>query len=104
MKTFSAGRRPRRGQILVGAILLMLMLLIMVPAMVQWVQQESRLSVKDRKATTAFNLAETAVDRGYWKAKSSTGTIAQTMAGMSLAGLRQKCCGAQFRKRLIFLT
>lgn len=76
----------RRGQILVGVVLLLLVLLIMVPALVQWVQQDSRASVKDRRATTAFNLASAAVDRGYWKAKSSTGTIAMALAGVPIVG------------------
>jgi Tfp pilus assembly protein PilX len=75
-----------RAQTLVGAALLMLVLLIMVPAVVQWVRQEALMSVKDQKNTTAFNLAQAAVQRGYWKAKSSTGTIALALAGQSLLG------------------
>ena len=79
-------RTSRAGQVLVGVVLLMLVLLIIVPAVVQWVQQEARMSVKDRKTATAFNLAEAAVDRGYWKAKSSTGTIADALSGDAIAG------------------
>lgn len=78
--------RDRTGQILVGVIMVMLLLLLIVPALVQWVQQEAKLSVKDRKATLAFNLAQAAVDRGYWAAKSSTGSIAQVLAGVPLTG------------------
>ena len=75
-----------RGQVLVGVILVLMALLIMVPALVQWVQNESRISVKDQKASLAFNLAEAAVDRGYWKIKSSTSTCDMAMNGVALAG------------------
>lgn len=82
----TANRDSSRGQILVAVVLAMVALLIMVPALVQWVRQEAKLSVKDRKSTTAFNLAQAAVDRGFWKAKSSTGTIAMALAGTPIAG------------------
>ncbi len=74
------------GQILVGTLLLMLLLLAIVPAVVQWVQSEARTSVKNQKSTAALNLAEAAVNRGYWKAKSSTGTFAEMSAGTPFPG------------------
>ncbi len=86
MKTSSAGLQNRRGQILVVVLVLMAVLLVIVPTLVKWLQHNSKMSVKDRKATTAFNLAETAVDRGYWKAKSSTGTIAMALASTVITG------------------
>lgn len=76
----------RRGQILVGVILVMMALLIMVPALVRWVQQESKISVKDRKSATAFNLAQAAVERGMWKLKSSTTTWTNASTGVTIAG------------------
>lgn len=78
--------RGSGGQVLAGVVLLMLLLVTMVPTVVLWMQHEARLTVKSRKTTTALNLAQTAVDRGYWKAKSSTGTIAQALSGQSIAG------------------
>lgn len=86
MKSFSTVRQSRRGQILVGILVLVAILLITIPTMVRWLQNNSILAVKDRKGTTAFNLAEAAIDRGYWKAKSSTGTIAMALAGTVIAG------------------
>ena len=74
------------GQILVTTLLLMLLLLAIVPAVVQWVQSEARASVKNQKSTAALNLAEAAVNRGYWKAKSSTGTFAEMSAGTPFPG------------------
>ncbi len=71
----------RRGQVLVGVILLLLVLLIMVPALVQWTQIDTKASVQNAKTNIAFNLAQAAVERGMWKAKSSTGTWQAIVAG-----------------------
>jgi hypothetical protein len=65
--------RAVAGQVLVGVLILSICLVILVTAMVYWVQQESRTSVKHKKSTAAFHLAEAAVDRGRWKLQE-TGT------------------------------
>lgn len=67
-------------------ILLFALLMIIVPLMVKWVQNDTKLSVKDQKAGIAFNMAEAAVDRGYWKVKGSTITFGSVMSGVPLAG------------------
>jgi len=69
-----------------AVIIILLFLLIVVPVLVKWTQQDSKASVKDQKTSAAFSLAEAAVDRGNWKVKSSTATFAQVMAGSILAG------------------
>lgn len=79
-------RGPESGQVLAGVVLLMLILMIIVPAMVQWVRNDTKMSVKDRKATIAFNLAQAGIDRAYWKLKSSTSTWANALDGITLAG------------------
>jgi hypothetical protein len=79
-------RHRLSGQILVGATLLILMLLILIPLLIQWSQDESRWAVKDQQTTTTFNLAEGAVDRGMWKLKSATSTWAAAAAGTVIAG------------------
>ena len=78
--------RGRRGQILAGVVLLIMVLLVIVPAMVAWVRQDVRMAVKDKKTTSAFNLAEAGLDRAYWKLKSSTSTWADAREGVVLAG------------------
>jgi hypothetical protein len=78
--------RGQKGQILAGVVMISAVLLIIVPAMVYWVQQDMRASVKDRKTTAAFNLAEAGVDRAYWKLKSSTSTWAAARAGVPISG------------------
>lgn len=79
-------RRPARGQVLPGVIMIVMVLLIIIPAMVAWVQQDVKIAVKDKQTTTAFNLAEAGIDRAYWKLKSSTTTWANARAGIALAG------------------
>lgn len=76
----------QRGQILVGVTILVLVLLILVPLLVQWSSQESKWAVKDQQTTTAFNIAEGAVDRGMWKLKSATGTWQSALAGTVIPG------------------
>jgi len=78
--------KNRKGFILPVVILVFVLLMLIVPVMVRWVQDDTKLSVKDQKASIAFNLAEAAVDRGYWKVKGSTITFGSVMAGAPLAG------------------
>ena len=80
--------KNRKGFLLIGVLLTFLLLLIIVPVMVKWVQNDTKISVKDQKAGIAFDLAEAAVDRGYWKVKSSTSTFAGIMNGVTIAGYR----------------
>ncbi len=63
------GTRPKgeEGFILVGVIALSIALIILVTAMTVWVRNEAHISAKQGQSTTAFHLAEAAVDRGRWK-------------------------------------
>ncbi|HNW44972.1 MAG TPA: hypothetical protein PKI19_10740 [Elusimicrobiales bacterium] len=67
--------KNRKGFLLVGVLFAFLFLMIIVPVMVRWIQDDTKMSVKDQKTSAAFGLAEAAVDRGYWKVKSSTSTF-----------------------------
>lgn len=75
-----------KGQILAGAVLLLTVLLILVPAVIYWVQNESHWGVSEEQTTTAFDLADAAVQRGYWEVHSSTITCAEALAGQTIAG------------------
>ncbi len=66
--------------------MLLLVLLIMIPALVQWTQVESKGAVKNQKATTSFNLAQAAVERGLWKIQSTTQTWADASTGTVITG------------------
>jgi hypothetical protein len=78
--------KKKKGFLLVMVMFILLFLVIIVPVMVQWVKDDTKISVKDQKASFAFQLAEAAVDRGYWKVKSSTTTFNQVSEGGSIAG------------------
>ncbi|MBI5211591.1 MAG: pilus assembly PilX N-terminal domain-containing protein [Elusimicrobia bacterium] len=71
----------RGGQILVGVIVIMLILAVLVPTMVMYVQNESKWSMKQTRNMTAFQIAEAGVDRGFRKISESTTTWASAMAG-----------------------
>ncbi len=86
MKQTTGVRGERRGQVLAGVVLIMMVLLILIPAMVQWVQIESKGSVSSQKTTRAFNLAEAAIERGYWKVKGSTASFNQASIGTVIPG------------------
>ncbi len=62
------------GQILVGVIIVMLMLAIIVPVMVTYVQNEARWGLKQSRSMTAYQIAEAGVDRGMRRISESTVT------------------------------
>jgi hypothetical protein len=82
----AARRTGERGQVLAGVILLVMVLLVIIPALVEWVQNDMKASVNDRKSTVAFNLASAGIDRAYWKLKGSTTTWANALDGVPLSG------------------
>lgn len=69
------------GQVLVGVLLLMMVLLITVPFLVESLQRESRWSVKEKKSTTAFHLAEAGIDRAVWKLNERAANWTDAAAG-----------------------
>lgn len=78
--------RSRDGQVLAGVVIIMVLLMMLVPAIVTWVQQDVRQAVKDQRSTGAFNLAEAGIERGMWKLKSSTTTWASAVQGVVIPG------------------
>jgi hypothetical protein len=78
----------RRGQMLVGVLLLMMILAIIVPAMVTYLQNEAKWSVKQGQNSNAFQLAEAAVDRGFQKLTESTSTWKSLQGGESIPYFR----------------
>lgn len=64
--------RPRAGQMAITMVITsLLLLLIMIPLLDKYVRNEAKWSVKERKSTVAFHLAEAGLDRAYWKLKES---------------------------------
>jgi hypothetical protein len=75
-----------KGFALFAVILLMSILLIMGPAMVKWLRNESKWAAKEQKNLNAFNLAETGLDRGQWALKISTTNWTAAIRGQAIAG------------------
>lgn len=75
-----------RGQVLIGVIVLLIIIAVMVPSMVRYVQDEAKWSVKQAQNTNAFQLAEAAVDRGYQKITESTNTWISIQNGTAVSG------------------
>ncbi len=69
------------GQVLIAVIVLMAILAISLPAIIQFVQNESRWTVKETRTTRAFQLAEAAVERGFQKIITSSSTWSSIQAG-----------------------
>ncbi|MDX6771088.1 MAG: hypothetical protein SF051_16270 [Elusimicrobiota bacterium] len=86
MRSLLSRRDGRSGQVLAGVVMLLLLLMIIVPAMVKWVQEDTKMAVKDSKASHAFALAEAAVDRGMWKLKSTTTTWENAVSAIQIPG------------------
>ncbi len=78
--------RTRKGFILPAVMLAFVFLMVIIPIMVKWVQEDTRISTKDQQSSYAFNLAEAAVERAYWKLKSSTSTFDAAANGNPLPG------------------
>src|ERR1019366_1333872 len=79
-------RQSEQGQILPIVIACLLMLTIVLFGLVNWIQNDTKLSVKEQKSTTAINFAEAGVDRGSWKLQSSTSTWVTAAAGTIIPG------------------
>lgn len=64
----------RRGQLLIGVIIMMIVLAIMIPAMVSYLQNEARWTLKEDRSVHAFQLAEAGIDKAFRKISESTAT------------------------------
>jgi hypothetical protein len=74
-------RFGRRGQILPGAVAMLTILAIMVPAIILWVQRENVFASKQSRNTTAFHLAEAGAEKAYLFISMSTTTWTSIQAG-----------------------
>jgi hypothetical protein len=79
-------RRNESGQLLIGAIVLLLVVAISVPAIISYVQDESRWTTRQLRTTRAFQLAEGAVEQGYQRVIISTTIWGEVQAGIAQTG------------------
>ncbi len=78
-------KRTRDGQIIIGAIVLLVVLAILVPSIITYVQNEGRWTQKEERTTMAFQLAEAGVERGFQQVIQSTTVWASLQAGGTIA-------------------
>jgi len=78
--------RRVRGQVLPIVIITLMVLTLVVYALVNWVQTDTRLAVKTQKTTSAINFAEAGLDRGTWKLQSTTVTWNSASIGAPITG------------------
>jgi hypothetical protein len=74
------------GQVIIGAIVLLVILAILIPGLISYIQNEAKWTVKEQRTTRAFQLAESAVERGFQKIIQSTGVWNTLQSGGVLAG------------------
>lgn len=77
-----------RGAVLAGVLMALLLLMIFIPPMVVFVQNEAVQTVKQKRATTAFYAAMAGVDRVLYHLKSSTATFDDVLDGNPPGGYK----------------
>jgi hypothetical protein len=76
-------RAQSKGQILPGAVAILTILAVMIPAIVMWVQRENVFASKQNMNTTAFHLAEAGAEKAYLYISLSTITWNNIQAGQA---------------------
>lgn len=72
----------RRGQMAITIVIVVLLFLLLVfPVINMFVQNEGKWSVKEKKSTAAFHLAEAGIDRARWKLMENTDMWTITSTG-----------------------
>jgi hypothetical protein len=71
---------------LVLSVIILLVLALSVPALINWVRQETKDTVHVKRSSTAFHLAEAGMDQGMWKLQESQQTWEAAKAGTLVTG------------------
>jgi len=74
-------KTKRKGQVLPIVMGCLVVLVIIIAAMVKWLQNDTQWTVKSQRTTSAINLAQAGEDRAQWKLQSSTTTWTAAAAG-----------------------
>ena len=79
-------RQNNRAFALPIVLAILLVFMILLPALILWLQQDTKAAVKNQKNTFALNLAEAGIDRGMWRLKSSTTSFSDAASGTIIPG------------------
>ncbi|MFA5858540.1 MAG: hypothetical protein WC955_05695 [Elusimicrobiota bacterium] len=76
------------GQVILLVIVIMMVFILGMELLVNLVSQETKTSVKTKRTTTAFHLAEAGLDRGVWKMQESSSVWDDIVTGTKIEGYR----------------
>jgi hypothetical protein len=79
-------RNGMKGMLFVAVVLALTVLGILIPALITYLQKESKDAVGEKRKTTALQLAEAGQDRGAWKLRESDTIWNNAVAGSTLTG------------------
>ena len=75
-----------KGQAIIIVIAILIVFSLLIPFNIFMVQNESRWTIKEKRSTTAFHLAEAGLDRGYWKLKEKSSYWTDIIKGTPIPG------------------
>jgi hypothetical protein len=84
MKNYKLTTLDSKGQLIVIAVIIFMFLVIVIEIITFMLHQESQWTIKEKRSTTAFHLAEAGLDRGYWKLCETTDNWDTIMNGGSI--------------------
>ncbi len=76
----------KKGNVLPIVIAIMLLLVIIVPTIIEWSQQQTKTSIKIQAKKIATNLAEAGIARAVWKINTSPSTWDEILKGNTIDG------------------
>lgn len=79
-------RLNEKGNVLIIVTLLIALFSILIPTIVMYIRNENKDTIDEKRRSVAFQLAEAAVDRGYWKLVEQTSNWETIIHGGTIAG------------------
>jgi len=74
------------GGVLIGAVMALILVSLIIPALVLRIQKESKDAVHEKKRTASLHLAEAGIDRGSWKLRESASMWTNASTGTVVPG------------------
>lgn len=84
MKNYKLTTLNSKGQLIVIAVIIFMFLVIVIEIITFMLHQESQWTIKEKRSTTAFHLAEAGLDRGYWKLIEKTDNWDKILKGQTI--------------------
>lgn len=63
-----------KGQVFIMSLVIITVFLILIPLNVFLLQQETKHTIREKRSSVAFQMAEAGIERGYWKLKETAAT------------------------------